>query len=732
MRFVTLAALGLLLAACTPTAAPPIPTPAQLPPARIVAAATAPPATAVPLPPSAIPTAAPPTSVPATPAPTRQLTIAPITLASPTATPLFPEQSIDAGTLGALRPLRTIGMGRAVDAAFAPDGKLLAVATTAGLALFELPMLRPLRFDQIDGGVTELAFGRDGSVVALATAASIDGRRPAHTELRRVADGAHVASLPGDKPVFSPDGRTLATVEDSFSRTPTTRLWRVADGARVAQLAGEAPVFSPDGRFLTTRDALYDDPPPTVTLRDPSGARIAEIAGGSTAFSPDGRTLAVGDTASVRLLRLPDAQPVATLTGTPQGAVSALAFSADGRRLRAAAAGEILEWDTASGARLSTHVAIQGPAPLVFSPDGATLAYANVPDSTPTPGQHLRRIAESQAIYDDEQSVAVSFSADSRFAALVGYAGQVRVLSLDNATTAEIVLPGFYSLAFSPDAQTLATAGQGVYLWRATEGTMQQSLGAPELANDPSSNGVPWQRLRYSRDGTTLAVEGRYNAFEATIGAATAWDLTDGGRERWSLELGGVGYYNYGKYAGASSPSGLAAYTEDGSTIALVYSDGVTKTLSVPDVTALALGDDGATLAVGTRRGTVELFATATGMPRATLPAQAEVRDLFWSADGTLLAAYRADDTLLVWRTGEPAPFAQITGLAGLRALAFTIDKELLIIGSAAGVAFYQLADGRLLHTLPVAADDLAIGPRRRLLAVLHDGMVQLWGIGRG
>ena len=62
--------------------------------------------------------------------------------------------------------------------------------------------------------------------------------------------------------------------------------------------------------------------------------------------------------------------------------------------------------------------------------------------------------------------------------------------------------------------------------------------------------------------------------------------------------------------------------------------------------------------------------------------------------------------------------------------LIFTADSRMAITAGPRGVAFYRLNDGILLRMLPIAADDIAIGPRRRLLALLHAGQVQLWGIG--
>src|SRR5215213_7703161 len=155
----------LALAGCAGVPAPPpvLPTPivsatpAAMPSVQpsIQAASTAPPATiaqiASPIPPEPSAPAAP--IIVATPAPGANLLIPP-----PTATPTLPEPTIGPDNLAALRPLREFGMGGARKVAIAPGGKILAVATTAGVAFFELPTLRHLRFDPIEAGAWQLAW----------------------------------------------------------------------------------------------------------------------------------------------------------------------------------------------------------------------------------------------------------------------------------------------------------------------------------------------------------------------------------------------------------------------------------------------------------------------------------------------------------------------------------------------------------------------------------------------
>jgi WD40 repeat protein len=103
----------------------------------------------------------------------------------------------------------------------------------------------------------------------------------------------------GGTPVFSPDGRLLATAARE------TRIWEVATGRVLIDLPGgstDHAAFSPDGRRLAValpdRLAVWD-----VGLRKPvaewpstDAALLAAAGIGPLTFGPDGRTLVTGHT----------------------------------------------------------------------------------------------------------------------------------------------------------------------------------------------------------------------------------------------------------------------------------------------------------------------------------------------------------------------------------------------------------------------------------------------------
>jgi WD40 repeat protein len=139
--------------------------------------------------------------------------------------------------------------------------------------------------------------------------------------------------------VFSPDGRTLATVGWGNGRT---YLWDVATGRRTATLSdpstgggGASVAFSPDGTILAAVEGINGD---TALWDVTNGHLVADLSNPSGSarmslvFSPDRQMLATADADmktdvwDVRTGRL-----IATLT-TP-GFVDGVAFSPGSRSM---------------------------------------------------------------------------------------------------------------------------------------------------------------------------------------------------------------------------------------------------------------------------------------------------------------------------------------------------------------------------------------------------------------
>jgi DNA-binding beta-propeller fold protein YncE len=317
-----------------------------------------------------------PTATSTAPAtPTAEPTVAlPVLAGTPVPQPVA---AISAESAPQVAELARWGKGDDVlSVAFSPDGRLLAMASSLGVYLYDAETLAEVRFMPSDALVLSAAFSPDGQALA-------SGSWDNTIRLWDAANGALLRTLEGHTyPVlsvaFSPDGRALA----SGSVDNTIRLWDAASGALLRTLEGHtytvhSVAFSPDGRLLAS--GSVDN---TIRLWDAaSGALLRTLEGHtswvhSVAFSPDGRLLAsASDDRTIRLWDAASGRLLRTLKGHTQ-LVWSVAFSPDGRTLASASWDNTIRlWDAASGALLRT---LEGHTRSVnsvaFSPDGRALA----------------------------------------------------------------------------------------------------------------------------------------------------------------------------------------------------------------------------------------------------------------------------------------------------------------------------------------------------------------------
>ncbi|MBD0841580.1 helix-turn-helix domain-containing protein [Streptomyces sp. TRM68416] len=150
----------------------------------------------------------------------------------------------------------------------------------------------------------------------------------------------------GDTPVFRGDGRLLVgdgivarppswrtTGRDLVEGGPTMALAFAADGSRLAAGDQTGRVTLWDGEARHRAAVLPNTFPPPVAAR-PEPEAVTALA-----FSPDGRTLAVGgDAGDLQLWDMPTGRPIGGSLTTPGEAVYTLAFGPDGTTLYAGSA----------------------------------------------------------------------------------------------------------------------------------------------------------------------------------------------------------------------------------------------------------------------------------------------------------------------------------------------------------------------------------------------------------
>jgi WD40 repeat protein len=353
-----------------------------------------------------------------------------------------------------------------------------------------------------------VTFSPDGKTLASAGIREPDG--PGELKLWDVATGKNVATWsthPGKiwTLAWSPDGKTLASAGGFVARemkleakpvTGEVSLWDVATGKVTGTLRGfPGPVwsvaFSPDGKTLaasgqdgTTRLWEVATGKSIATFRADTTLFDANMTmPGSVAFSPDGKTLAVGGgpvkgppgsgvTGEIRLWDLATGKHTATFQGHPgEGCFSnmfaaafAVAFSPDGKTLVSGGARTVELWDVATGKRIMTAQGVGGAVVwrVAFSPDGKTVASAS---EVPRPGSDVKQPTQNEIRL-------LEVPTGKPIASFKGHDKMV------------------WTLAFSPDGETLASAGADgtIKLWNVAQ-LRAAKPATPRPENDPAIQG---------------------------------------------------------------------------------------------------------------------------------------------------------------------------------------------------------------------------------------------------
>jgi WD40 repeat protein len=261
----------------------------------------------------------------------------------------------------------------------------------------------------------------------------------------------------------------------------------------------------------------------------------------------------------------------------------------------------------------------------------------------------------------------------SLFSAATGHL----ITKLTDPASANVMNPGVFSVAYSPDGKTLAVAdGDGdVYVWNTTTRSQTDTVSGGDA-------------IAYSPDGKTLVVaSGHYTDLWAAPGMQTYTSLSD---------------------PTSDSPD-TVAFSPDGDTIAAGNPDGTISLwnastrrsieLAVPAaaafspassaITSVAFSPNGKILAAGNADGYTYLWNVASERLITTLtdpdPGDAHTSSVAFSPDGTVLAS--GDGQAFLWNMTTPKPrlIGKLTdphhGSAGVTQLAFSPDGRTLATG---------------------------------------------------
>jgi WD40 repeat protein len=532
-----------------------------------------------------------------------------------------------------------------------PDGRLLAVGTSAGVQ------------------VLELASGR----VRWRTQQGRDATRPQDDRL--LFHGPYSLAL------FAPDGQLVAV--NASDAPKVLRLMvaasgeerrRIDLGARLVRLA-----FSPDGRqvAVTERDnavRVYDTATGqrlhswTVPLTNPYENYTSAVA-----FAPDGLTLAAGATDHlIHRWDLRTGRELAPLRGHT-GYVTALVFTADGRWLYSAGwDGAIRRWDTSTWQEkplvpdAATGTVARSPvgSVLAWEGDGGVLHLGDA-----VTGQTVRTLAGNPAGFSQ-----LAFSPDG---SILAAGGSDLSLQLWEVASGKLLRQWSWpkgkdphtdvdDIAFTPDGKTLATASfrsHEVLLWDVRTGA--------RLARAPHEmvRGVV-----FTPDGRTLVSAGWDRALRW-------WDVAELRPLDAVLLPGQTGK---GRVSADERLEALAR-SPDGRLLATLNLDGRVSVWDARGRTVLhsfqatsgqcnlAFSPDGQWLSAGGYHGDVAVWEARTGQRVLKLAGHpARVVSVAFGPDGRTLLTGADDSTGLVWdlRPGseagdDPGPAALWDALGG-------------------------------------------------------------------
>lgn len=488
------------------------------------------------------------------------------------------------------------------------------------------------------------------------------------------------------KVIFSPDGKTLASVSEDGGLL----LWDVATRRALG------PSLTRDGEKLT-----------------------------SLAFSPDSKTLVTGDTDShIVLWDVANRQPLGPpLIGNAQG-VASLAFSPNGKILASGGGfsesggpsnmGTVILWDLTTRKTLGPPFTDLGNVvrSLAFSPDGNTLAVGCEDFSAKAMFEHPRKLgslilldwatrgsielAFDRQVERNGPITDVAFSADGKTLASVfkrDFHKPVGI-ALWNLTTYEPIplelenqpnpLTG---AVFSSDGRMLVSATEDGHLsfWEVETGHALGSILSPEAK--------PVSTMAFSQDGTMLASGSK------------------GGRlVLWALDT----------RSAISFPTNLS----------LVGKPGL--------FASVAFSPDGKVVASGTESGKLILWDVATREPLGPplIKHTKEITSVAISPDGRLLASSGLDGRVIIWDVATRQPIGKpLVGHSHSSSLAFSPDGKTFVSGGT---------DGRLIHgdTITHEALGLFLGdddkqvwsvsfsPGGKLVASgMQDGSILLWDV---
>jgi WD40 repeat protein/energy-coupling factor transporter ATP-binding protein EcfA2 len=550
--------------------------------------------------------------------------------------------------------------------------------------------------------IVDAAFSPDGKILATLNADSSVVLWDVRT--RRRVDVAWLG--PQQDPTsmaFSPNGRLLAV----GSRAGKVALWDVATGQVLGEtLSAGADItslaFTPDAALLVAgsedgtvtlwRSTAWRQTP--VVLRDGVGKVM------SIAISSDGKLLACGgDGGTVTLWNLQTRKRLPKALEGHKGIVSAVAFSRDGTRLVSGGADHRLAlWDVRTMQQTKTLSGHQDAVSSVaFGPAGA-LASGGADQTLilwDAGGKEVARLEGHQG-----DITRVSYSPDGQLIVTASTDGSAILWDVADEMRFGTVLQGrrfaLSSAAFSPDGTLMVGGGRddALTIW---EAKTKQLLHREIKANQQWINAVA-----FSPDGRILATAGH-------DGTVRFWDPLAGtsmgpSLKAHALAVTSVAFSADGRFLATGSLDQSARIWD----VATALPVGDPLRGHQDAVLSVAFSADGSTLASGSADATIVLWDVATCKPLGD-PLRGHrqaVTSVAFNPRQNQLAAASDDETVTLWSTDERKQLGEpLFGHRGaVKALAFAPDGKMLASGGNDNAVMLWDVDARRAHGKPLRA----------------------------